>query len=270
MVVSEIHLGITRNCTLYCEHCLRGEKECVNMSLETLDNIFKDITKVDLILLTGGEPLIAVQQLEHLASIIRNRRIQVGEIRLITNGTIYSPRILRVLKEFQELVFLRMLMSDDIFHLLELDRLGLLERRNLNYNIYKEVLGLKMYGTEEEVMYTQLLEFKGRTKTLTLERLAEINKMIKCAYTTTEAIGIPLRTGERLFFLDDYLFGQLTIDVHGNIVGYGLEYVEEDQEEMETGLNVNQLGLREATEKYIEIQDRKREAAEAKLLQKTK
>ncbi|MDE5888452.1 MAG: hypothetical protein K2H20_00355 [Bacilli bacterium] len=52
MIVELLDLAITRNCSLYCEHCLRGDKECINMNLDTIENVFKDIKGVYKFLLT--------------------------------------------------------------------------------------------------------------------------------------------------------------------------------------------------------------------------
>lgn len=273
MILEELHLGITRNCTLYCEHCLRGDKECVNMSLDTLDNLFKDIKGIKTLLLTGGEPLLAINQLERLVQIIRSKNINVNVIRMITNGTVMSARVLRVLKALSELTCLDIKVSADIFHILELERLGFMELRNRNFEILEKCLGASWYGEEtidSKYIHKQLLTYRGRTKTLTKERLAEINDMIACGYVTTEDYGIPIREGKSLSVCDDTILGTMTVDVHGNLVGYGLEFVEEDSEAQEYAFNVNRMSLREAAEKYIEVQDRKKEEKESALLKKKK
>lgn len=261
MIIEELHLGITRNCSLYCEHCLRGEKECVNIGLETLDNLFKDISGVKTLLITGGEPLIAIQQLERLVQIIRDRGIKVGIIRMVTNGTIMSARVLRVLRDLSELAELDIKVSANIFHILELERLGFLEKRDKNFEILRDCLGAQWYGEENaeaRANEKQLLTFKGRTKTLTKERLAEINEMVAMKYITTEDFGgIPIGKGRRLEIVDDTILGQLTVDAYGNIVSYGLEFVEEDEEAQKYGFNINKFGLMGALKGYIEVQDRK-------------
>lgn len=271
MVIEELHLGITRNCSLYCEHCLRGEKECVNISLETLDNLFKDITGVKTLLITGGEPLIAIQQLERLAQIIREKDIKVGFIKMITNGTVMSARVLRVLKDLKELAELDIKVSANIFHILELERLGLMERRNKNFVILNTYFDAVWYGeeaTEARANEKQLLTFKGRTKTLTKERLEEINAMVAHKYVTSLDYGFPISEGRRLSLCDDNLLGQLTIDVYGDIVGYGLEFKEEDIEAKRHGFNINKLGLMSALDGYIKLQDQEYEKKEAEFIKK--
>ncbi len=256
MIIEELHLEITRNCTLYCEHCLRGDKECVSMSLNTLDNVFKNIDGIDVLLLTGGEPLIAINQLEKLVEIIRNECIRIGVIRFITNGTIMSARVLRVLKELSELTKLDIKVSADIFHQLEVERLGFVSLRDKNFKILSDYFGATKYGDDsEEPKYTmkQMIYAIGRAKDLSQDRLEEINKMVHNPYVTNDYFGIHREVGRPVFLLDDSIGGQLTIDVYGNLVGYGLEFKEEDTESYKIRANINNMSLVDATQKYIDF-----------------
>ena len=54
MHLENLFLEVTRNCTLECEHCLRGDRQRVNMDNSVLESVFKDVKKVDRLLLTGG------------------------------------------------------------------------------------------------------------------------------------------------------------------------------------------------------------------------
>lgn len=270
MILEELHLEITRNCTLYCEHCLRGDKECVSMDLNTLENVFKDVTAVDTLLLTGGEPLIAINQLEKLVEIIKSKGIRVGVIRLITNGTIMSARVLKVLKELSGLTKIDIKVSADIFHKLELERLGFVDLRNKNFKILSDYFGAKEYGAENDDVdskYTinQMIYSIGRAKRLTPERLEEINKMVSNHYVTNDHFGLPREKGRPVFLLDDSIGGQLTIDVYGNLVGYGLEFKEEDVEASKIKANINNMSLVDATQKYIDFIAMNRTDEEIKL-----
>ena len=64
MNIETLNLEITRRCTLECEHCFRGDSQNSNISEETLKNIFNNVKKIDRLVITGGEPLIAVNELE--------------------------------------------------------------------------------------------------------------------------------------------------------------------------------------------------------------
>jgi len=79
MYIVSIGLEVTRNCTLACEHCLRGDAQAVNMDLEVIEKIFNNVRGIGTLLLTGGEPLIAVQQLEKIIELIKKKNIKVNE-----------------------------------------------------------------------------------------------------------------------------------------------------------------------------------------------
>lgn len=253
MILQELQIEMTRNCTLVCEHCLRGEKECKNIGKETLDNIFKDVTAVNALILTGGEPLIAVQQLEYLIDILKTRGINVGYIQIITNGTVMSARVLRILKEFSKISRLGLGVSSDIFHMLELERLGLRSLRDKNIQILKEFFKVVEYGANFENGERTLLSYCGRTETLTKERLAEINQNDGCNYVFTE--GVRTMVQPRTYIHGSWVMGYVPIDVHGNIVSYGQSFVEEDMEATKTNANINQIGFKEAVRNFVDYLD---------------
>jgi len=97
MNVENITLEITRRCTLDCEHCFRGDSQNINMSIQTLENIFCNIKSIDQLVITGGEPLIAINELEKLVELLRSNNVKKEIINLVTNGTILSSRVLKVL-----------------------------------------------------------------------------------------------------------------------------------------------------------------------------
>ncbi len=257
MYIVSIGLEVTRNCTLACEHCLRGDAQAVNMDLEVIEKIFNNVRGIGTLLLTGGEPLIAVQQLEKIIELIKKKNIKVGKITLITNGTIYSARVLRIIKELNSISYLNLKMSDDIFHLLELERLGLLNKRENTFSLLREHVDIKKYASEDEAYCNQLLLFSGRTKSLTQERLDEINRLVKFPYVTRTSYGEVKSKGMKLFFVDDTLCGDLSVDVYGNLVGYGLEFVLEDEEAKNHGINIMNMDFRAAIEAYIKYEDEK-------------
>lgn len=264
MVIETLHLGITRNCTLYCEHCFRGEKEIVNMSTETLENLFENVSQVNFLLLTGGEPFIAINQLEKLVELIKKNKILIGEIRIITNGTVMSARLLKVLKDLSETTKLSIKVSVDIFHYLELKRLNLLELRNKNLAILKEYFGATEYSDENQKAYERELNFRqpfqrivssGRAKKLSQKRLNKINKLVPIKYVKNSNYETLNNFGKFVELSNDVINGTLTIDVNGNIVNYGSEYQIEDKDAQEIRANINELGLKDAVLQYINYQN---------------
>ena len=47
MKIDKMYLEVTRNCTLECEHCLRGNKEVKDMDLTTLENTLCGVNEIN-------------------------------------------------------------------------------------------------------------------------------------------------------------------------------------------------------------------------------
>lgn len=250
MYVENLHLQLTRNCTLECEHCLRGDRERVNMNPAILDEIFKDVKKVGVLLLTGGEPLLAIQTLEHLVELLKDKKVKVNKIMLITNGTVLSERVLRVLHDLQDYSYLILKLSSDIFHNLELEKRGMMERRERNLGILSQnkFYNFSEYAKDQVSNWPSALTNKGRTKTLTPERLEEINAIAKQKHiiNTDYVERHPLTS-----ITNNKVEGNITINVYGNVVSYGLSFEEEDKEAYDTGLNVMVMSCESAIRAFI-------------------
>ncbi|MCH5167593.1 MAG: radical SAM protein [Erysipelotrichales bacterium] len=252
MYIQDLHLEITRNCTIECEHCLRGDKCIVNMSLDILDEIFNNVKHVGSLLLTGGEPLIAIQVIERLIEILKIGKVTVREVKIITNGTVFGKRIIESLTELSKLTILIFRVSDNIFHQLELDRLKLRDKRDYNLEVMRS-LNINWnfadnFGREEENsnMSKGLLKL-GRAARLTQKRLDGINAISKQKYTFTPYIDKHPYT-----VVDgDSVIGNITIDVYGNIVTYSRPFIDEDREAEKTKLNIMKMPFRDAVCDFV-------------------
>lgn len=267
MYVEKIMLEFTRNCDLICEHCCRGDKEIVNMSLDTIDNVFNGVKHVEEIFLTGGEPLIAIIQLEYLAKLISEGMISVDRVSFITNATVLSSRILKVLKTLSEHVELDIRLSSDIFHIFELERLGWLEKREENIKVLRELFGLKIHTSTdpaEDKHMTRGLIASGRAKNITPERLEEINAMLPFNYMISKNFG---GLGRALRIKGPNVVGEVYVDVNGYLVsGEYSEFKEADEEALEYGANVNAMPFRDALYQFYELHELKKNAILNKLL----
>ena len=246
MILDNLYLEITRNCTIGCEHCLRGEREPKNMSSETLENIFKNIKEVKNLLLSGGEPLIGFPALEKISNLIKKYNITVYRISIITNGTVCSSRQINAIQSLKNnCQELDLFLSSDLFHRLEWKKLGLEEQVKRNYDIYKNLFNMKKYLENDRYHHISLSP-KGRAEHLTSERIKEITKN---QYIQYEFNNIPMN--EKLDYEENTIHGKLCIDVNGYLVDYSMSFEEEDTF-AEHGYNINQFPLQVAAHKYIE------------------
>lgn len=176
-----MYLEITRKCTLECVHCMRGNRQNIDMSDEILDNALKDVTYIQELDLGGGEPLLAPRVIENIINKIRTYDIKVRKISFTTNGTVLTPRIVELIRELQEIAPLNVRLSHDKFHLLELYVKKLTDRVDKNNELFTEMLG---YNPKDKdfAMDDGIISRIGKAKSLTQEELDAINKWIKPTY----------------------------------------------------------------------------------------
>ena len=91
---------LTRRCNLACQHCMRGDPQDVTISREVIDRIVENIEECGYIAFTGGEPLLAMDELDYLVDRINEAGIKVKHLSLVTNGTIADLRLIEVFKKF--------------------------------------------------------------------------------------------------------------------------------------------------------------------------
>lgn len=251
MNIEKLNLEITRRCTLECEHCFRGDSQNLNIGEETLKNIFSNVKKIDRLVITGGEPLIAVNELEKMINLIKENNIEIVQINLVTNGTVLGSRVLKILKDLSSISKLNLSISFDIFHLLELEKKNLKYKRYENVKILKELFGAKEYGDEnkEKIFKTEYKTIQpiGKAKKITQKRLDEINSMVLVKYKFFPFItwfGAPIHVNNNI------ITGDISIDVNGNVVPYGLSFEEEDKYASQFDVNINSLTFAEAINNF--------------------
>ena len=254
MKIDCLYLEVTRWCNLECEHCFRGNRKNEFMSTETIDNIFNDIKEIKCLLLTGGEPLLATNQIRDIINAIKRNNVKVKRISIITNSTILNNRTIELLNELYKLSILDIRLSYDMFHYLELDRLNIFQERQKNASVLKKYFRAREYGeiSLEEESELILLD-KGKAKNITNERLKEINSLSNSKYYLSEDDINSLLFNRKINYnIESNNFpGILNIDVNGNLVGYSLSFDEEDNDQYNFDGNINKLGLKIALENYM-------------------
>ncbi len=237
MYLENLMLEVTRNCTLECEHCLRGDKQQGFMNPKVIDAVFKDVKKVGKLLLTGGEPLLAVQTLEYLVNVLKENEIQIDSIEIITNGTVLGDRLIRILRDMKKISTLDLRVSMNVFHNIEVEKRGFTKLRNDNLiKMNNAGLDFYLYGAESFGNMNEGIYNKGRAKELSSERLDEISKIAGRKY-----IKVPDSHSEIMRFIQiskNRVFGPVCVDVNGFLVGPEMSFEEEDQYAYDHGINV--------------------------------
>lgn len=98
-----LHFEITRRCNLACSHCFRGEAQNIDMTREVIDRAFNNIRSVKSIAITGGEPMLATEQIEYLTDKIIALDMPLLECSMVVNGTILDERAERFITALNRL-----------------------------------------------------------------------------------------------------------------------------------------------------------------------
>lgn len=225
--VKTLLLELTRNCNLECKHCFRGDSQNVYMNLNIIDYVFKNVCRINEFLLTGGEPFLAKEQLERITENIKKDQMNIGNLVIVTNGTILSNDIIRMLLEMDKRTNLEIRISNDAFHELELENKGLKEKRDKNIELLK--IFFNVYEPNDKVY---VIDKVGRARYLTDEDLDIINQKnpkTKYIFSNSRILQEYRKTYPLPRLIEDNVIdGSLNIDVFGNITPTYYSYENED------------------------------------------
>lgn len=98
--IDTLALEITRRCNMACRHCLRGPAEDLDMPETLLPKIFKDITDINDLVLTGGEPSLNVPMIRKILNYIKDHDIYVDNFYVVTNGKQVSDEFIQVMLDY--------------------------------------------------------------------------------------------------------------------------------------------------------------------------
>lgn len=98
-LVAEMVLEVGRMCNLQCDHCLRGECENLTMPFEIAKKAIDLVTDINTITFSGGEPTLYGKEIAKIIDYIIASKKSVGAFYIASNGTLYSPELMRALVE---------------------------------------------------------------------------------------------------------------------------------------------------------------------------
>lgn len=228
--VRTLLLEITRQCNLECKHCFRGESENKYMSVDLIEKVLKNIARVNTFLLTGGEPFLAVDQLRKITDILKQDRMNIRDFIIVTNGTILTNEIMSMLSIINEKANLEIRISNDKFHILELEKKGLKELKEKNVAFYKNCFKVSEIVSDNNLFFVDKV---GRAEDLTQEDLDYINSIGDTSIKYLFSNSLILEKYRETYPLpqlseDNVVEGSLNIDVYGNITPTYYSFEAED------------------------------------------
>jgi len=249
----ELLMEITRMCNLDCKHCFRGEAQNAYMSIETIRNLLSNVDEIDKLVLSGGEPFLAVLQLNEIADCISRNQIKVNSISIVTNGTVLSSDIIRALEKLQMVCKeLNIRVSDDKFHRMAVERNGLVNRRNTYFQLLNNMFGARWYGPPRKESVLSLIEYVGRARELTDQDMEEVNSFgdYRTYYTLTNSkifngADLTVEHTPPVCVGNLWIKNLMNIDVNGYLTDSYASYEDADSHNIDA-CNINIVTLLEA------------------------
>ncbi len=255
--VKELIIEVTRFCNLDCKHCFRGNSKVDYMDPNTICNILENVGSINKLVISGGEPLFAYRQLKVIANCINYYDIDVNNITIITNGTLYNNRIVDALNDLKDFSnSLTILVSNDKFHQMSIENKELTNLKEENIKKFKETFDARLYYSPEDELNT-IYCAAGNARSISEEELGFINNWgnIKTNYRIVspesdewDEIGIAYSRFAHTTD-DKNIKGVVDIDVDGYLVNMYVSY-NECVDYHNDYVNVNEIGLLESIKNF--------------------
>lgn len=103
--IDRLMIEVTRKCNMKCDHCLRGEAQNISMKNEHLENFLSQVSAIDRIGFTGGEPTLpsGIKVMRDFIDICKEKKIKVGDFWIITNAKVWRPELAGIIKDMSSL-----------------------------------------------------------------------------------------------------------------------------------------------------------------------
>lgn len=223
----ELIIEITRKCNLACEHCLRGDAQNITMSKEVIDRIFEDASDCKQVLFTGGEPLLALEEIEYFIDKLIASDWTTTNVATTINGSICNPKLIDIANKFcqsRDNSTFHIIISDDEFHDKNTSESTLkfyqnCERENLVI-VGPQKLTLPKGKKQEFTLAGRAIDYYKNHPTLdekwvvkkeeqTNHRLCIINDRIPCVMYVTVSGGFESYVGEDFETVDRLSYGSI-------------------------------------------------------------
>lgn len=103
-ILNRLALEVTRRCNIHCEHCMRGPSQNIDLTPWIVDYVLDSnkISRIEHLLFSGGEPTLNEDIIIYTINKIINEKLDVRELAMVTNGQIFSKRLVEAFNSFIE------------------------------------------------------------------------------------------------------------------------------------------------------------------------
>lgn len=128
IILNELMIEVTRKCNMQCAHCLRGEAQNVNIHKEYIETLLKDVTQINLLTFTGGEPSLNIDAIKFTLETLKKYKIYVENFYMVVNGR----------KSCQKIEFLHLLVDMYAYQKDKYGELSMVEMSKDNFHFYED------------------------------------------------------------------------------------------------------------------------------------
>ena len=80
IAIDNLVVEITRKCQLKCAHCLKGDAQNVDMSVDVIDKLLESVVSIGTLLFTGGEPTMNLQGMKYFLDVMKSKGISLNKL----------------------------------------------------------------------------------------------------------------------------------------------------------------------------------------------
>lgn len=97
--LSNLVLEITRKCNMSCSHCLRGPAQQMNMDIEIINRVTREVDYIYEVTFTGGEPSLNAAAIEHFRWAVHFNRCSLDHFWLTVNARFFKQDFYEAIQE---------------------------------------------------------------------------------------------------------------------------------------------------------------------------
>jgi hypothetical protein len=86
MYVYEATIEVTRNCNMWCEHCMRGDPQKRVMKKEYVYQFLSKISDIGTLNIGGGEPSLVPHKIDEIVDVALYTKTDIQNFYIVTNG----------------------------------------------------------------------------------------------------------------------------------------------------------------------------------------
>lgn len=142
---------------------MRGNSQDRNINVHYIESLFRKVKNIKVLNITGGEPSLAIRELDTLIDLIDHYKVKIDSFYIATNASLYDPEFAKLCAELGVFCITNknseIAISNDKYHKLNKDQVKLLSQ--LKYTKMRYNDNEKSYSIENKGYLIK----QGRQKT---------------------------------------------------------------------------------------------------------